>query len=61
MTAAAYDGIAIGASLATLDAPEGYGLVADGAVAWRDGVLAYVGPMRDLPDAPGALAHEVVD
>jgi imidazolonepropionase len=61
MTAAAYDGIAIGASLATLDAPDGYGLVADGAVAWRDGVLAYVGPMRDLPDAPGALAHEVVD
>ena len=61
MSAARYDGIAIGASLATLDAPSGYGAIADGAVAWRDGVLAYVGTMRGLPDAPATLAREVID
>ena len=61
MTTPRYDGIAIGASLATLDAADGYGLVADGAIAWRDGVLAYVGPAKGLPDAPELLAREVVD
>ena len=61
MSAARYDGIAIGAALATLDAPSGYGAIADGAIAWRDGVLAYVGTMRELPGAPATLAREVVD
>ena len=56
-----YDGIAFGASLATLDATDGYGAIAEGAIAWRDGVLAYVGSMEDLPDAPEALARAVVD
>src|SRR5690606_22416165 len=39
-----YDGLATGLALATLDAGSGYGLVEDGALAWRDGVLAYAGP-----------------
>jgi imidazolonepropionase len=56
-----YDGIAIGASLATLDAADGYGLVTDGAIAWRDGVLAYVGPAQDLPGVSEHLARDVVD
>ena len=61
MSAARYDGIAIGASLATLDAPSGYGVIANGAIAWRDGVIAYVGTRGALPDAPATLAREVID
>jgi imidazolonepropionase len=44
-----WDGLITGASLATLDAATGYGTVADGALAWRDGMLAYVGPRAGLP------------
>jgi imidazolonepropionase len=56
-----YDGIAVGACLATLDADDGYGAIEDAAIAWRDGLIAYVGPRRGLPDAPAALAVDVVD
>jgi len=55
-----YDGIAIGASLATLDAQDGYGVIVDGAIAWRDGVLAYVGSAPGLHDAPERLARDVI-
>ncbi len=55
------DGLAIGASLATLDAIAGYGGVADGALGWRDGVLAYVGPRSALPASAMAEAREVID
>ena len=61
MSTTHYDGIALGASLATLDATDGYGTIAEGAIAWRDGVLAYVGPMKALADVPEALAHDVID
>ena len=60
MTGPRYDGIAVGASLTTLDAADGYGTIADGAIAWRDGVFTYVGPMTDLPDAPEKLARDVL-
>jgi len=60
MTAPVHDGIAIGASLATLDAPDGYGAIADGAIAWRDGLIEYVGPASALPGAPERLAREVI-
>lgn len=56
-----YDGIAIGAALATLDAQTGYGAIEDGALAWRDGVLTYVGPRSGLPGEPAALATTVHD
>ncbi|WP_119717573.1 imidazolonepropionase [Cognatilysobacter tabacisoli] len=55
-----WDGLIVGASLATLDAVDGYGEIADAALGWRDGVLTYVGRRADLPDAPQALAREVV-
>jgi imidazolonepropionase len=61
MTPHRYDGIAVGACLATLDADDGYGAIEDAAIAWRDGLIAYVGPRSGLPDAPAALAVEVVD
>jgi imidazolonepropionase len=60
MTAPVHDGIAIGATLATLDAPDGYGAIADGAIAWRDGLIEYVGPASGLPGAPERLAREVI-
>ncbi|MGO4551749.1 imidazolonepropionase [Lysobacter sp. 2RAF19] len=55
-----FDGLLLGASLATLAEPAGYGEIVDGALAWKDGVLAFVGPRADLPDAPEALAREVI-
>jgi len=54
-----YDGLATGLVLATLDAEAGYGLVEDGALAWRDGLLAYAGPRTGLP--PGASADEKLE
>jgi imidazolonepropionase len=59
MSTPIYDGLVLGAHLATLDTPHGYGEIADGALAWRDGVLAYVGPRAGLPGEPEALAREV--
>jgi imidazolonepropionase len=60
-TATLYDGLLTGASLATLDAARGYGEIEDGALAWKDGVLRFVGPRSALPEAAAALAHEVFD
>jgi len=56
-----YDGLLIGASLATLDAARGYGEIEDGALAWKDGVLRFVGPRSALPETAAALAHEVFE
>lgn len=61
MPAERWDGLIIGARLATLDAAEGYGIVEDGALGWRDGRIVYAGPAAALPDAPEALATDVVD
>jgi len=44
-----YDGLVTGVALATLDGDSGYGAIEDGALAWRDGVLAYVGARAGLP------------
>lgn len=57
----AFDGLIIGANIATLDAAAGYGEIADGALGWRDGVLAYVGPRSQLSGEPRALAREVIE
>ncbi|MBN8261824.1 MAG: imidazolonepropionase, partial [Xanthomonadales bacterium] len=56
-----YDGLLLAPALATLDADAGYGLVEDGALAWRDGLLAYVGPRSGLPGDPDRLADEVIE
>lgn len=44
-------GVLLGATLATLQGDDGYGLVHDGALAWRDGVITYVGSRAELPKA----------
>lgn len=56
-----WDGLVIGASLATLDGDAGYGAIPDGALAWRDGRIAWVGPRAELPGPVHALAAEVVE
>ena len=60
MTEAQWDVLIVGASLATLDG-DGYGAIADGAIAWKDGVLAFVGAQAALPGAPESLATNVVE
>jgi imidazolonepropionase len=55
-----YDRLLIDARLATLSGADDYGLIDDGAIAWRDGVIAFVGARADLPDSPDDLATDVV-
>lgn len=43
MEGRSFDGVAIGASLATLDDDAGYGIVEGGALAWKDGVIVHAG------------------
>lgn len=55
-----WDGLVVGASLATLDG-EGYGTVHDAALGWKDGVITHAGPRASLPGAPEALARTVIE
>ena len=56
-----WDGLVLGATLATLDADSGYGLVEDGALGWRDGTIVYAGPRTALPADPNSLSGAVID
>jgi len=56
-----WDGLLLGATLATLDADAGYGLVEDGALGWKDGLLTFVGTREALPGPPATLANEVIE
>ena len=49
-TAPRWDGLLLGASLATLDGDHGYDGIEDGALGWKDGVLTFVGPRSALPE-----------
>lgn len=42
-----------------MDADGGYGVVRDGAMAWRDGIIKYLGPQDGLDGAPEVLAETV--
>lgn len=55
-----WDGLILGANLVTLADDSGYGLIEQGALGWRDGVLQFVGPVSDLPALPEQLAHQVI-
>src|SRR5690554_1326442 len=57
----AWDGVLVGASLATLEGDAGWGAIDDGALGWRDGRIVFAGPRDALPDAPGRLADSVVE
>jgi imidazolonepropionase len=54
-----FDGLLLGATLITLDGDNGYGAIADGALGWRDGVIAFAGPRASLPAT--ARAGEVIE
>ncbi|VXB87309.1 Imidazolonepropionase [Luteimonas sp. 9C] len=56
-----WDGLLLGATLATLADDAGYGLTDDGALAWRDGVIVYAGPRTGLPADAEANADLVVE
>ena len=56
-----WDGLLLGATLATLDADSGYGLVEDGALGWKDGVLVHAGTRASLPGNATELADEVIE
>ncbi|QWF15678.1 imidazolonepropionase [Lysobacter capsici] len=55
-----YDGLILGASLATLDCADGYGEIADAALAWRDGRIAHIGPRAALDGEPAELAATLI-
>ncbi|MBS0225068.1 MAG: imidazolonepropionase [Proteobacteria bacterium] len=57
-------GLLLGPTLATLDAGfnqtrTGYGLIEDGALAWRDGRITYVGPRTGMPQDIATIAMPV--
>lgn len=57
---APWDGLILGVDLVTLAGDSGYGVIEDGALAWSDGVLQFVGRAADLPAEPERCAREVV-
>ncbi|HLI13992.1 MAG TPA: imidazolonepropionase [Alphaproteobacteria bacterium] len=59
---AEWDRLWINAQLATMaTGGEAYGAIRDGALASKNGRIAFVGPRAALPDRPEALAAEVID
>ena len=54
-----WDGLILGADLVTLAGDDGYGIVPQGALGWRDGALRFVGDASALPGEPDQLAQEV--
>jgi imidazolonepropionase len=60
---APWDTLIIGASLATMDSANdtAYGAIDNGAIAWKDGLLSFVGPRSALPGTPETLAERVIE
>jgi imidazolonepropionase len=63
VTSPRWDTLILGASLATMDRANdtAYGAIDDGAIAWKDGLLSFVGSRSALPGAPESLADRVVE
>ncbi|MGJ4730397.1 imidazolonepropionase [Luteimonas sp. SDU101] len=56
-----WDGVLVGASLATLAGDAGYGAIEDGALGWREGRIVFAGSRSQLPGEPEHLADCVVE
>src|SRR5690606_12744520 len=56
----AWDGVLVGASLATLQGDAGYGTIEDGALGWREGRIVFAGRRAELPGEPERLADCVI-
>jgi imidazolonepropionase len=54
-----WDNLLLDATLATFAGGAPFGLIESGALAIKDGRIAWVGPIADLPAAPDALATSV--
>lgn len=59
MTTPTWDLLLTDAALATLAEDSGYGLIRDAALACKDGRIAWLGRMTDLPGDPNTLAAQV--
>src|SRR5690349_20908942 len=59
MTTPRWDHLLLDATLATFAGDRPFGLVERGALALKDGRIAWVGPAAELPGAPEALAATV--
>ena len=57
----AWDGVLVGANLATLDGDAGYAAIEDGALGWREGRIVFADRRDQLPAAPERLADCVVE
>ncbi len=56
------NGLIINAKLATMRTDLGaYGQIEKAAIAWKDGVIIYAGPMKDMPELTDIPAHHVED
>ena len=47
-----WDDLWVGASIATMAGPTGYGAIRKGALAVRDGRIAWIGAEHELPGMP---------
>jgi imidazolonepropionase len=54
----AWDALWINVHLATMAAPGSYGEIRDGAIAVRDGRIAWLGPRSALPPHQAAVTHD---
>ena len=61
MNPPAAQGLILHARMATLAGDDGYGLVEDGAIAWREGRIAWLGSTAELPRAFDALRATALD
>jgi imidazolonepropionase len=56
------NGMIINARLATMRSDLGaYGAIDQAAIAWKDGIIVYAGPMKDMPVFADISAHHVED
>lgn len=61
MSESRWDVLLTGATLATFASDAPFGLIPDGALAMRDGRIAWVGARAELPERIDALATEVIE
>ncbi|MDE1173590.1 MAG: imidazolonepropionase [Parvibaculaceae bacterium] len=59
---AKWDRLWLNTGIATMrPGPVPYGAIHDGAIAAKDGLIAWIGPRAELPGAPETLARETTD
>ena len=61
MSESRWDVLLTGATLATFASDAPFGLIPDGALAMRDGRIAWAGSRTELREPPDALASEVIE